>query len=101
LRYLSRSPALRNPLLPSVAGTVEVAAFMEAAADFAAAEASVGFAAEQAVFTGVTSADFAAVDFAAEALVAFTAEASAVFAEAVFADAPSLVDLAFQVTDTD
>jgi hypothetical protein len=89
LRYLSRSPALRNPLLPSVAGTVEVAAFMEAAeavafmeaeADFAAAEASVGFAAEQAVFTGVTSA---------------------VFAEAVFADAPSLVDLAFQVTDTD
>jgi hypothetical protein len=77
LRYLSRSPALRNPLLPSVAGTVEVAAFMEAAADFAA------------------------VDFAAEALVAFTAEASAVFAEAVFADALSLVDLAFQVTDTD
>jgi hypothetical protein len=41
------------------------------------------------------------VDFAAEALVAFTAEASAVFAAAVFADALSLVDLAFQVTDTD
>jgi hypothetical protein len=90
-----------------VAATAEVEGFMEVAeveasmgagADFTAEEASVGFAAEPAVFTGVTSVAFTAVAFMAAdfTAVAFTAVASAGFAVAL-----SMVDLASQVTATD